>query len=154
MYRCIPHIINIAAQAFIAVVSPSSRKKKVQDGEDDDADASDFDGVETDQDDSPSNDLGTLNEDENDIDTQRYVQALQGDVLKKNRVLVQRFRGSGQRRQRLAETQHGLRMPILQLLKDMTVRWSSTYFMVDRTLEVYPVSSATCILLVTDGCAL
>ena len=65
--------------------------------------------------------------------------------------LVVVIRASGQRREDFAMVisdgnkagifgPEGLREVVL--LKDMDVRWSSTFLMIDRVLELYPVSSS------------
>jgi hypothetical protein len=140
LYRCFPHIVNIATQAFLVIVSPSSKKKRQQDttaAAGDDQDASDFDGLESDPEDV---DDAHVNE-EIAVCNPNYEQSLKSDVLRKTRKLVAAVRGSGKRRGRLAEIQREESQPQLQLLKDMTVRWSSTHMMVERVLEAYPVST-------------
>jgi hypothetical protein len=135
----VPHIINIAAQAFIVVISPSSRTKRV---DSDDGNASDNDDVPDTFGEDVAADVNSHDLDDEDIDSDpHYETSLAGDVLKKTRNLVKAIRGSGQRRTRLADVQKRFNMPVLSLLKDMTVRWSSTYLMVDRILDIYAVCS-------------
>jgi hypothetical protein len=77
-----------------------------------------------------------------------YIATLKSDILKKTRDLVSACRSSGQRRQNiktlieLANAEGHLNPAItpLQLMSDMEVRWSSTYFMIKRLLYLYPVS--------------
>jgi hypothetical protein len=77
-----------------------------------------------------------------------YLFALQNDVVAKTRTLVIKLRDSGQRRAawknfvvtKRAEKVVPDHVRPLQLLRDMVVRWSSTYFMIKRVLDVRPVS--------------
>jgi hypothetical protein len=78
-----------------------------------------------------------------------YAKALESDVVGKARSLVSTCRASGQRREDLQSTimegnssesfLNGKQLRNVQLLRDMDVRWSSTYLMIDRVLELYPV---------------
>ena len=72
------------------------------------------------------------------------------------RHLVTAIQASGQRREDFAMViaegnkagvfgLEGLREVVL--LKDMDVRWSSTFLMIDRVLELYPVSNSYYIYL-------
>ena len=86
----------------------------------------------------------------NEMEEETYLSVIQGDVVAKARQLVSGCRASGQRREDFAKTiQDGnisgefnsiLREVVL--LRDMDVRWSSTFLMIDRVLELYPVSPA------------
>ena len=78
-----------------------------------------------------------------------YAIALDSDVVGKVRSLVSACRASGQRREDLRSTimegnssksfPDGKELRNVQLLRDMDVRWSSTYLMIDRVIELYPV---------------
>lgn len=73
---------------------------------------------------------------------------LSTDVVSRARKLVNACRASGQRREDFANTilegnSSGAfgedTLPARVLLRDMDVRWSCTYLMIDRVLELYPV---------------
>jgi hypothetical protein len=114
-------------------VLPSSKKScKTKEEEDD---ASDYDGLESDVDNNAPN----LNEPGSAAD-RNYETARNGDVIRKTRKLVKAVRGSGQRRSRLTALQQEMGEKQLQLLMDMTVRWGSTCLMVQRVLDTYSVS--------------
>jgi hypothetical protein len=76
-----------------------------------------------------------------------YRAILESDVLKKARHFVGASRRSGQRRQGLAATitegneKGSWKIIPTQLASDMEVRWSSTHFMLQRIIELFPVSS-------------
>ena len=82
-----------------------------------------------------------------------YANALESDVVGKARSLVSACRASGQRREDFQSTitegnssksfLNGKQLWNVQLLRDMDVRWSSTYLMIDRVLELYPVCMNT-----------
>jgi hypothetical protein len=76
-----------------------------------------------------------------------YLAALKSDILKRTRELVSACRSSGQRRQNVKTAiEQGAGTGLweedikpLQLMSDMEVRWSSTYYMLRRLLYLYPV---------------
>lgn len=76
-----------------------------------------------------------------------YLATLKSDILKRTRELISACRSSGQRRQNVKTaieqgTSTGLweeDIKPLQLMSDMEVRWSSTYYMIQRLLYLYPV---------------
>lgn len=79
-----------------------------------------------------------------------YGDALKGDPIKKVQSFVAAVRASGQRRETFMRIIHegnlagGFGNPskllrLVGLLKDMVIRWSSTFKMVDRFLEQHPV---------------
>jgi hypothetical protein len=86
-----------------------------------------------------------------------YCKALVGDVLGIARKLVTACRASGKRREEFLDTilqgnldntwtdtdGNPISKETLQLLRDCEIRWSSTYFMVDRVLTMLPVCFAT-----------
>ena len=78
-----------------------------------------------------------------------YAAALQEDPVKRARQLVTACRVSGLRREKFAATitegnktgafGEGVELRQVQLLRDVSTRWSSTFMMIDRLLELYPV---------------
>src|SRR4051812_6112213 len=78
-----------------------------------------------------------------------YAKALESDVIGKAHSLVGTCCASGQRREDLQSTimegnslesfLNGKQLRNVQLLRDIDVRWSSTYLMIDCVLELYPV---------------
>jgi hypothetical protein len=77
-----------------------------------------------------------------------YRDILESDVIGKLRQQVTTLRASGHRRRELKQTIHDLnqqnpperQLRVQALLKDMDVRWSSTFLMIDRALNLAPVS--------------
>lgn len=80
-----------------------------------------------------------------------YRTALEADVVMSARQLVTACRASGQRRDDFADVirdgniqgawgKEGESLRAVVLLKDMEIRWSSTFLMIDRVLELAPVS--------------
>jgi hypothetical protein len=84
------------------------------------------------------------------MEEENYLSVIQSDVVAKARQLVSGCRGSGQRREDFAKTiqdgnvsgEFNVILREVVLLRDMDVRWSSTFLMIDRVLELYPVSPA------------
>lgn len=78
-----------------------------------------------------------------------YEAALRGDVVARCRALVAACRASGQRREDLQKTisegnasgsfPNGKPLRNVQLLRDVDTRWSATFFMIERVIELYPV---------------
>ena len=77
-----------------------------------------------------------------------YYDALLNDPVDKARKLISSCRSSRQRRDDLqvairegnaTKAFRDEQLPPLELLRDMEVRWSSTYFMIERFLVLYPV---------------
>ncbi|KAF9545853.1 hypothetical protein CPC08DRAFT_649252 [Agrocybe pediades] len=120
--RCFPHVVNIAVKAALKELSASAPDV-------------------TEEDEVPAIYGCNINDDD-------YQDALDNDVVGKCRSLVTACRASGQRREELQATiTEGNRsesfpdkkqLRNVQLLRDMDVRWSSTYLMIDRVLELYP----------------
>jgi hypothetical protein len=91
------------------------------------------------------------NEQERELEHLKSI--LDDDVIGRVRTLVSECRVSGQRREALTQwivtgntdgafkdgTGAVFAVPVLQLLRDVATRWSSTYLMIDRLLELYPV---------------
>lgn len=85
-----------------------------------------------------------------------YAEALSDKPLKTIRDLINACRASGLRRQRFDDLiQSGnsgslfkgpdgrvVKLGRLQLLRDVSTRWSSTHQMIERAIELYPVSQA------------
>ncbi|KDQ12925.1 hypothetical protein BOTBODRAFT_112281, partial [Botryobasidium botryosum FD-172 SS1] len=71
---------------------------------------------------------------------------LMSNLIVRVRSLVTACRASGQRRANFRQTiiegnNNGLfALDVLQLLRDVDTRWSSLFLMVDRVLELSPVS--------------
>jgi hypothetical protein len=76
-----------------------------------------------------------------------YQQVLDEDVIGALRQQVTALRASGHRRRALKQTIRDLnaknpaerQLRVRNLLKDMDVRWSSTFLMIDRALDLAPV---------------
>lgn len=79
-----------------------------------------------------------------------YREALETDVITKARRLVVACRASDKRRNGLAQKivegnksgmfgEEGTKKGVF--IRDVDTRWSSTYSMIDRMIEIYPVSS-------------
>ncbi|EIW65092.1 uncharacterized protein TRAVEDRAFT_33747 [Trametes versicolor FP-101664 SS1] len=111
--RCFPHVVNISVQHGLSSLT-------------------DLDPFEP---------TATADESTNDIPTpdQTIVNARQ---------LISVCRVSGQRREEFKNTiiegnkagsfGEGVELPKAQLLRDVDTRWSSTFLMIDRLLELYP----------------
>ena len=90
-----------------------------------------------------------------------YALALSRDPIQLLRSLINDCRASSQRREdflatidegnRSKDWADGKELPVAELLRDMEVRWSSTYLMIDRALELYQVRNASC-FVVFDHC--
>lgn len=79
-------------------------------------------------------------------DLVEYAEALQTKPVSNARSIVAICRKSGSRRTELRNTiVEGIRdgtwphLHVVQLLRDCVTRWSSTYNMIDRCIELYPV---------------
>jgi hypothetical protein len=88
-----------------------------------------------------------------------YDLALSLDPVQACRDLVNACRASGQRREDFRATIvqgnkedafNGGPLPCLQLLRDVATRWSSTFFMIDRVLELYQACFISYTLMPTD----
>ncbi|KAJ3966579.1 ribonuclease H-like domain-containing protein [Lentinula raphanica] len=115
--RCFPHVINIAVKTGLSFVTT----------------------------------LPSLRDGDTDDDGQ-YRDALASDLIARVRHLVNLCRASGNRRDDFCKTVLGenatgndiddaddiLLDRVVVLLRDVDTRWSSTFFMVDRFLELYP----------------
>jgi hypothetical protein len=91
-----------------------------------------------------------------------WQEILQGDVIGKNRSLVNTCRRSPQRRESLRDwitsgkASGKWDIKPLQLLCDVDTRWSSVFFMIDRYLHLHKVSSSfgyNCLTNSTEGCS-
>jgi hypothetical protein len=144
--RCFPHIVNLAIKAGLQRLTKPPPK------------------IDTYSNNKPSADELLLAEnkflvyddsfeddDDNDnVDIDKVHAALGCDVVDKVRKLANAIRKSGLRRNNFQDVivegnmsgsfgEAGLRQ--VNVLKDMDVRWSSTFLMIDRMLELYPVCS-------------
>ncbi|TEB10196.1 hypothetical protein FA13DRAFT_1653250, partial [Coprinellus micaceus] len=121
--RCFPHIVNLAVKAGLAHLTQLNI----------------FEDNEIDT------DISIL------ISNPMYVQLLQDDTIKRARQLVHFIRDSGQRREDFIavikkDNEDGswgkdsegknIELRVVGLLKDVDTRWSSTFFMVDRVIEL------------------
>lgn len=75
-----------------------------------------------------------------------YAEALSTKPISNTRAIVAICRKSGSRRAELRNViTEGIRdgtwphLRVVQLLRDCVTRWSSTYNMIDRCIELYPV---------------
>lgn len=138
MNRCFPHIINLAVQAIYAALKDGSN--------------SDIQYL-----------LGNIPELTEEallamplpdgVTVEGYRDALAADIIGTARKLVAACRASGQRRAEFELTiregneagswedskGNQLPLPVLQLLRDCEIRWSSTFFMLDRVMKLLPV---------------
>jgi len=133
---CFPHIINIAVQAVLSMMSSVG----APDGDDDDPDD------ETDEE----------NTDKRRGFGQTFEAACAQDPIARLRKIVVAIRSSGQRRdafQSWIESGNKSGLFVLQnkpvqieprqLLRDVRTRWDSTYQMIKRCIEMRLVSSST-----------
>ncbi len=155
--RCFPHVINIAVKHGLSALT---------DLEDTDADlpqGTSTTAVAEDLTDAAESIPGVylylppvdrttdalLNTALQSEDNELYATALEDDPIKAARQLVATCRASSQRRDAFTDAiiegnrtgafGEGVVIPILQLLRDVDTRWSSTFLMIDRLLVLYPV---------------
>ena len=83
-------------------------------------------------------------------DLVKYAEALRTEPISNTRSIVAICHKSGSRRTELRNIiiegiQDGTwpQLRVVQLLRDCITCWSSTYNMIDRCIELYPVTSAT-----------
>lgn len=132
--RCFPHVINIATQTILKELKENPMQPI----------RTNLEGA-----------LAPPSEHAEHEATEQYVQALVADPVGKARNIVAACRKSGQRRSDLmtvienGNNDESWNMRRLQLLRDCETRWSSTYLMNDRVLDLYPV----CHYLHTDWSA-
>jgi hypothetical protein len=122
--RCFPHVVNIAVQTIL---------KELEDHP--------YDPVIS----TSTNPSGPSDE------LIQYATAVKSKPIRRTREIVAVCRKSGQRREDLQKliavgnnsnawgTDVVIRL--VQLLRDCETRWSSTFNMVDRLIELYPVSA-------------
>ncbi|KZP25456.1 hypothetical protein FIBSPDRAFT_733815 [Athelia psychrophila] len=124
--RCFPHVVNIAVQTALKYLSNTSFDPAVVD--------------------PFADELASPQELQDNTD---YRTTLEADVVMSARQLVAACRASGQRRDNFAKTiregnvlgswgEEGDPLRDVTLLRDMEIRWSSTYLMIDRVLELAP----------------
>lgn len=158
---CFPHVINIAVKSGLALITKVPKKKKVPEDEKTGWESEDED------DNSDGTRADSLFGDGFSADW-LYNRALEADPIVRCRKLVANCRASGQRREDLQATitdanKAGLfgrddegtsiELPSLQLLRDVDTRWSSIFLMVERVLDLYPVSFFVSLtLIVTSNC--
>lgn len=130
MDRCFPHVINIAVKRGLKLLTKISDSK---DEAEEDADTRDIqEEIDT-----------VLRELESEPE---YRDALLSDPIARCRDLVVAVRASGKRRKAFTESIERVNLfgehthRVVQLLRDVDTRWSSTFLMVDRVLELYDVS--------------
>ncbi|KAJ2918846.1 hypothetical protein MD484_g1605, partial [Candolleomyces efflorescens] len=122
--RCFPHIINLAVKSGLGLLTQL--------------------GVFDEELDSEFLEL---------MQNSTYISLLQSDVVKLARQLVNFIRDSGQRREDFEsvirsgneskswgsdDNQQPILLRIVGLLRDVDTRWSSTFLMIDRVLELRP----------------
>lgn len=124
IYRCFPHVVNLSVKAGFKQLTVVPNSFDEHDS-----------GDESDSEDEPMP-LDSNLDDE-------YYSILKADVIGAARQLVTACRASGQRREDFEETIRegnaqdkfgGDKLRVVTLLRDMDVRWSSTYLMIDRVL--------------------
>lgn len=127
LVRCFPHVVNIAVQTALKLLSKSSG--------------------------SPPPDVNVTPVDGSHITDRQYAETLLADPVAKCRKTVNACRDSHLRMEALEKTvidgnvanewPDGLHLRVLQLLRDVDNRWSSTFLMIDRALYLSAVHSYT-----------
>ncbi|KAH8993548.1 hypothetical protein EDB86DRAFT_2805547, partial [Lactarius hatsudake] len=107
---CFPHIVNLACKAVLGAITNMDLAN-----EDSDITAVVHDDY------APTNDFG---------------EAMSKDPIAVIHNVVRIIRASGVRRQAFLTLQHTHQQTSLQPLRDCSTRWSSTYFMIERALEL------------------
>jgi len=138
MNRCFPHVINLAVQAIYATLKDGS--------------SSDAQYLLGNIPEVTEEALQTMPLPDG-VTIEEYRAALVADVIGTARKLVAACRSSGQRREDFELTiQEGneagswidsegnsFSLPVLQLLRDCEIGWSSTFLLLDRVLTLLPV---------------
>lgn len=163
--RCYAHIINICSSHIVASMTPTSKSylanlrvpvgsNHVTCDSDDDSDADDSDdfdhGIKQSQ-------LAESFDDQDDPKLKQWFSGIKRDPLRRARRLVNFFRASDQRKEGLRETiiqgnNHNkfigkddkgkptvVKLPELELLRDVKTRWDSVYMMLERLRQLRPV---------------
>lgn len=120
--RCFPHVVNIATQTILKELKENPYQPVI-------ASLTDSTGGSE--------------------ALRQYANALSSDPVASTREIVAICRKSGQRREELQKVivagnhsnSWGTTIRSVQLLRDCETRWSSTFNMIDRLIELYPVSS-------------
>lgn len=120
--RCFPHVVNIATQTILKELKENPYQPVI-------ASLTDSTGASE--------------------ALRQYANALSSDPVGGTREIVAICRKSGQRREELQKVivagnnsnSWGTAIRLVQLLCDCETRWSSTFNMIDRLIELYPVSS-------------
>lgn len=134
LLRCFPHVLNLAVNAILKSLAETAVVFRAE---------------------MQASNLPI------DAETESYLQALEAQPVNICRASVAACQASGLRRDGLHHTIIDgnclgtfrlpggvlLLVPLLQLLRDMPTRWSSTYHMIQRYLTLYPVSSVRLICL-------
>ncbi|KAI8978312.1 hypothetical protein BD414DRAFT_516941 [Trametes punicea] len=117
--RCFPHVVNISVQRSLRALGCTSAPTELADD----------------------------NNEELLCDPE-YVNVLMQNPIRAARILINKARQSGQRREEFAQIVteciknqtfgEGVTPSGTQLLRDVDTRWSSTFLMVDRLLSLYP----------------
>jgi hypothetical protein len=121
--RCVSHVIHLAVQALLDAL-PNPDDFDIRDVPDPAIKAS-------------------FRQTRRDL---KYSEALESDLVGRTAEVVKQLRSSGQRREALEQairyTHHDKRivppLRVLQLLRHVVTRWSSTFFMIDRFLYLSP----------------
>ncbi|EKM48404.1 uncharacterized protein PHACADRAFT_52497, partial [Phanerochaete carnosa HHB-10118-sp] len=99
---CFPHVVNLACQSVLSAITELEYVK------------------ETSQDFEPEK-----------FSLHNFLDAVKHDPIATLRSLIRAIRASALRRQHFMQILVNMDMAILQLLKDIETRWSSTYLMID-----------------------
>lgn len=144
---CMPHVINICVQHILKSVGGAAQDP-------DDSDDEEEDGKPEEDNESEDDDFEVV-PDPSRWGSQTYDQAAAGNPLKRLRTLIRTIRSSGQRRRAFQrciavgnaeghfpnpEGDGMLSLPELELLRDVSTRWDSSYRMIDRSRALRPVS--------------
>ncbi|OJT08209.1 hypothetical protein TRAPUB_881 [Trametes pubescens] len=144
--RCFPHVVNISVQHGLTALTDVEDEQEPISRAPLEANA----GWGNDGDFVPTP-LDREYEEFTNVDLQMdsaYADALRSDAVKAARQLVAACRASGQHREEFTATivegnRKGTfgadtKLRVVQLLRDVDTRWSSTFLMIDRLLELYP----------------
>lgn len=155
MYRCFPHVVNIAVQHGLSALTDLTAAEPIPVPHElvaeSHSETSHAAAIPP-----PDPTIVVIDDDLGDADMNgalesdmQYADALRGDPIKNARQLISVCRASGQRREEFKNTitegnragsfGEGIELPKAQLLRDVDTRWSSTFLMIDRLLELYPV---------------
>ena len=149
LFRCFPHVINIAVKSGLALLTKIPKVKKITENKTPNT------GWETEDKDDGDDGTSMVSYGDDFSADWVYNQAIEADPIVQCWKLIANCWASGQHHENLQATitdanEAGLfsrddkgvdiELPSLQLLCDIDTRWSSIYLMVEQALDLYPVS--------------